>query len=461
MKTSTASVLLGLSMMGCPSDPKLDLEYPNVMIVTFDTLRADHTSLCSADLTTTPNLVRLARQGIEFTQAYSPSSTTGPAHASLFTGLYPAWHSVIRNGITLDDRHKTLAEWFSDKGYRTAAFVSSYVLNHTFGFAQGFDAYSDDFSLEASTLVLDEWNDVPLDEAFDRRANATTDAALEWLSTRRDDSQPFFLFTHYFDPHAPYTPPREIADRFEIDLDRSPDLSDNIRRYDAEIAFADEQLGRLLDLLEAIGKSGSTLVVVTADHGEGLMDHGLMEHGALIYEPLVRIPLVIRLPDRQRATESRASRIDVPVSLVDLYPTIQSLVAMPTGTTRLPRTNGQGRDLSCSLLDPRAPLKNAPIFFHRRPYSEEQIDEVFVDGERFAVRDRQWKLFSAGDGREAELYDLDSDPGETTNQIHEVASIIPDLEDVLEQWISEFPDRDPVSIPPQVRQSLEALGYAE
>jgi len=442
-------VLLIPGLISCPST--------NVLLVTFDTLRADHTSLVAIEKGTTPNFVRLASRGIEFTQAYAPSSTTGPSHASLFTGLYPGWHSVVRNGIPLDDEQTTMAEWFRDRGYRTAAFVSSYVLNRRFGFDQGFEIYADHFSPDSSTLELEEWDGLPLQEAFDRRANETTNAALQWLALRQGDDQPFLLFVHYFDPHSPYVPPKKFAERFDADLQRPADLAEHIRRYDAEIAFADQQLGRLLDSLNALGKSDDTLVIATADHGEGLMDHGIMEHGALIYEPFVHIPLVMRLPNGERDTP----RVDTPVSLVDLLPTIQSLATATDSERGSTRDNGTGRDLSSGLIGGAGPPNEVPIFFHRRPYSEEQIDEVFVNGERFAVRSKNWKYLSPGDGREAELYDLTSDPEEIINRVHEEVPIALGLNEVLELWRSNFVDYRPATVPLRDRQMLEALGYAE
>src|SRR4029453_6535003 len=262
--------------------------------VSFDTTRFDHTSLSGYARDTTPQLRALAAQGASFGLAYAPTATTGPSHASLFTGLSPLRHGVVKNGAPLPAGLETLAERLSGAGYRTAGFVSSFVISHRFAFEQGFATFDDAFDRETSTFTEAFWEGRRVEGGFDRRADKTTRRAVRWLEANGPRGA-FFLFVHYFDPHAPYGAPAGWAGRFDPGPGADA-LARDVAHYDDEIAFADAQLGELVGALDRLGLASRTVLVVTADHGEGLMDHGHMQHGVHVYEEQVGVPLVVRCP---------------------------------------------------------------------------------------------------------------------------------------------------------------------
>ena len=201
-----SSVLAGLISMAALGACSATTS-PNIVLITIDTLRADHCSVYGYGLGTTPRLGKLAREGARVETAYVPMPSTGPAHASLFTSRYPLAHRVLKNGHVLDDEYPVLAEMLERAGYRTAAFVSSFVLDDRFGFGQGFDSYDDDFrGANGSYKNMQHWEGIEVPGEFDRRANETTDRAISWLrkNGRRGG---FFLWLHYMDPHEPYDQP--------------------------------------------------------------------------------------------------------------------------------------------------------------------------------------------------------------------------------------------------------------
>ena len=271
-------------------------ERPNVLFISIDTLRSDHTSPYGYKHDTTPTLQRIAREGAQFKQAYSPTSTTGPTHATLFTGLYPISHGVIKNGLTFAPQQPTLAEQLQAHGYQTAAIVGSFVLHRQFGWKHGFEEYQDDFERATSTVKRKQFLKRTVEAGFDRRANEGTRPAIKWLRNHQENGHaPFFLFLHYFDPHTPYLPPAEFGSRFRPTGDLTQ-THERIARYDGEIAYLDAALGRLMRFLDESGLRDNTLLVITADHGEGLMERGYFAHEFHIYEELVRVPLYSACP---------------------------------------------------------------------------------------------------------------------------------------------------------------------
>ena len=270
----------------------------NVVLVTLDTTRPDRLGCYGNRDIETPILDRLAANGVIFSNAVATAPTTLPTHASILTGLYPHHHGARTNGLYhLAEEQFTLAELLSENGYETAAFVSAFTLSERFGLAQGFDHYDDETDA-ASTLV----------GAPERRGDRTTDRAIRWLKKTR--SRPFFLWVHFFDPHQAYTPPSPVAERHEY-------------AYDGEIAFVDQQLGRLLKAVDAASED-EPLLVVTADHGEALGEHGEVSHGLFAYEATLRIPLIVHAPEAL----GRGHHISARVSQVDLVPTIGSLLGV-------------------------------------------------------------------------------------------------------------------------------------
>jgi arylsulfatase A-like enzyme len=446
-------LLLALLLLatGCPAQTPVR---GNLLLVTLDTTRADHVSAYGYPRDTTPALRALAEAGTRFAHAYAPAATTGPSHATLFTSLYPLAHGILRNGLELRATERTLAEVLRERGYATAAFVSSFVLDARFGYAQGFDLYDDDFEAAKATLPpRREWREHAIPGGFDRTADATTQRAVDWLSGGRDRSRPFFLFVHYFDPHAPMNPPDAYAARFAPGPGASR-LDVRIGRYDGEIAFADDQIDRLLGALAHEGLDARTLVVVTADHGEGLRQHGHLAHGVHLYEEAVRVPLLLRWPGVVPAGHV----VEAPVALVDLAPTLLDLLGVPE-----PGAGFQGQSLARAVTAGAALDPERAIHLQRRHYDGERIGEEWVEGELFGLRQGRWKYLESGDGSRRELYDLAEDPGETRNLADGRPDEVRRLAEGIAAWKAatrregEAP-REPSE---SEREGLRALGYVE
>ena len=259
---------------------------PNVLLITIDTLRADRVG---AGIT--PAIDALAASGLRFTAARTAVPLTLPSHTTIHTGLLPPQHGVRENGaVALGDTHATMATLLKQAGYQTAAFVGAFVLDRRFGLARGFDTYDDQIPRDPDATDRLE---------AERPASAVADRALAWLNQQPRAADhpplPWFVWIHFYDPHAPYTPPPEFASRAHTP-------------YDGEVCFADAQLGRIVNALRTQGALDRTLVVVCGDHGEGLGDHGERTHGMLLYDSTLRVPLVIAAPGPPRRHGGRAGQ---------------------------------------------------------------------------------------------------------------------------------------------------------
>jgi choline-sulfatase len=281
----------------------------NVLLVTLDTTRADHLGCYGYPTARTPNLDALAHGGLQFAQAIAPAPLTMPSHTTMLTGEDPPTHGVRDNGFRLADGHTTLATILADRGYTTAAFVSSFVLDKRFGLAQGFQTYDGIRATDADTREA-----VGAADANRRPAAEVTSAALAWLDHAGRAAQPFLAWIHYFDAHFPYLPPREYAEQFPR------------RPYDAALAYIDTEFGRVLAALRQDGLDRRTLVIVAGDHGEGLEQHGEPTHGYLIYDSTMHVPLILynrTLFGRPRIIADRV------VGLADITPTVLDLLGIP------------------------------------------------------------------------------------------------------------------------------------
>jgi len=343
---------------------------PNVLLVTIDTVRADHLGVYGYRDAETPNLDRLAREGLRFDEAISAVPLTLPSHATILSGLLPPHHGLRNNGAgSFPAARETLATRFSAAGYRTGAFVGSYVLDHRFGLARGFDRYDDEIARDPSAGG-------PLEA--ERPGREVVDRALAWLG--ENDSRPFFAWIHLYDAHAPYDPPEPFRSRHPG------------KPYDGEVAAVDFQVGRLLDWLDRARAEKTTLVAVAADHGESLGEHGELTHGFFVYEPTLRVPLILR---GARLAAGRV--VATPVSLVDLAPTLAGLAGSPlTGAP-------DGRDLSSNLLRGGEPSA-ADL------YSETEYPRIFGWSGLAAIRRKSLKYIESP---KPELYDLARDPKES------------------------------------------------
>jgi arylsulfatase A-like enzyme/Tfp pilus assembly protein PilF len=312
VRTGPLLALAVLALAGCARPPADAAERwrhgaaagYDLLLVTLDTTRADHLGSYGNPDAETPNLDRLAREGVRFTDAITVAPLTLPSHSTILTGLLPPHHGVRNNSeFRLDARSTTLAELLGGSGYETAAFISAFVLDARFGTGRGFATYDDRVAAFEGPAFAPG--------TLERSAPRTTDAYLAWLARQAGDRK-LFSWIHYFDAHAPFEPPPDLARRFAG------------RLYDGEIALVDRELGRVLAALERDGRLERTLVVVVADHGESLGDHGEVTHGLFIYDSTMRVPLIFRAP-AALGTGVVDGRV---VSTSDILPTIVDLLGV-------------------------------------------------------------------------------------------------------------------------------------
>jgi len=426
---------------------------PNILLVSMDTTRSDHLSAYGYPRRTTPRLEKLAAQGVRFDTAYSPSATTAPTHASLFTGRYPITHGVSKNGYPLSPRFETLAELLSNGGFETAGIVSSYVLTAKFGLGRGFDLYDEDFSEAMVPQGVTLWEGHEVEGKFYGSADDTTRRALDFLETRSQPERPFFLFVHYFDPHDPYLPPPGYEPPFRPGRKEALKLKRTIFLYDTLIAFTDQEIGRLLDGLTRLGLEEDTIVIVTGDHGEGLMQHGHMRHGLHIYEESVRVPLIVRWPGRLEAGRV----VGTPVEILDLTRTILEMAGLDAASGL------QGRSLVGLLSGRESGDEERAIHLYRRFYAEGVTDGIYAKGEKFGIRVGRWKLIEGPDEGTVELFDLSTDPMETRNLAPDRSEIVRSMTLRLQAWRRENESvrEELPAISDEDRARLEALGYVE
>ena len=355
--------------------PATSAQRSNLLLVTIDTWRGDYLGAVAPDRVATPHLDALAREGMLFTNTRVPAPITLVTHASLLTGLEPPAHGVRNNGtFALGGVHTTLAEILRDAGYQTAAVTGALVLNGRYGLTQGFETYLDVLPRQA-TAASPAFPEITATEATDRAIR---------LLGRLEPSRPWFLWVHYFDPHAVYAAP----ERFARSYPRDP--------YAAEVAYVDEQLGRLFAWLKGRRRWETTQVVVTSDHGESLGDHGEADHGHLLYEPTMRVSTLMKL-----AGAPRGRRYDVPIRTVDLMPT--ALEAL--GVDGPEAMQGQSASRVWRGESRRPPPAYGETYLTWYDYGWAWLRSVTFGG---------WKLI---EGPEPELYDLGSDPRETRNRM--------------------------------------------
>jgi arylsulfatase A-like enzyme/Flp pilus assembly protein TadD len=386
------------------------------VLVTIDTLRADHVGCYGADWASTPTLDALASRGLRFSTAISPAPLTLPSHATLLTALDPPEHGVRANGaFRLEEGVPTLAERFGDAGFSTAAFVSAFVLDRRFGLARGFAHYDDTLGVQSEDIGV-----------ASRPAGESVDRALAWLASAPER---FFLWLHLYDPHAPYEPPEPY---------RTRQLG---RPYDGEIAYADAELGRLLAALDARFPDGRTLLAVTADHGESLGEHGEPTHAFSVYDATQRVPLILAGPGVPRgALDERLVR------LADLAPTLLALAGLP------PLAGGTGASL---LPAPAGP--NEPEAEPRVAWVETLATQLDLGwSPLLGVRTREHKYVRAPI---PELYELASDPGETRNLAAERKDVVARLDALVEARAAAQKAVPNLGVDAETARRLESLGY--
>ena len=422
-------VVIQMSVLGCSRSPNA-AQARNLVLITIDTLRADHVGAYGYARAHTPALDGLARSGVMFERAYAAAPITLPSHATMLTGRYPPGHGARDNGMRVNGDVPTLATQLKALGFRTAAFVAAFPLDHQFGLDRGFDVYSDRLGRDSSGKPANE-----------RPAAQVVDEAIAWLRSigsanderRTSNVEPrtpnaerrtpndrvrFLLWLHVFEPHAPYGDP----------ADHRPVLE----RYDEEIATADREIGRLLNTL---GHRNDTLVIAAGDHGEAFGEHGEYAHSIFVYDTTLRVPLFVSGPVATRS-------IPDPVTLADIAPTAAHLLG-----ASLDGVNGF--DLSPALEGRPLPV--------RELYAESFAPLLeFGWAPLRALRSGPWKFIAAP---KAELFNLEHDAAEQTNIVSAQESVVRSLAQGVDRFSSPDLSAGSAQTDPSVSARLRALGY--
>jgi choline-sulfatase len=397
----------------------------NLLLITLDTTRRDHLSCYGAPAGTTPNLDRLAAEGILFEDPVTPVPVTLAAHSTIMTGLYPYQHGVRNNGsFVLPDSFLTLAEMLKSKGYDTGAVIGAFPVTARFGLSQGFDFYDDRFPSVSKERE---------EETARRPGTEVARLALEWLAKRGD--RPFFLWAHFYDPHAPYRPPEPFKSRFQGDP------------YTGAVASMDAAVGTLLDGLREKGLLENTVVMAMGDHGEGLGDHVELTHTVFIYRSTMDVPFLIRFPDKGPFTgpQWRGRKVPGLVDLVDALPTAWNTLGFPRdalpggpGLSLLPVIQGQGEA-------------------HTEVYLESMIPKL----EKWAADLRgletpEWKYIRVP---RPELYNLKDDPRERVNLAEKEKDRMARMEARLAVLLRGEKTSEEAPVDKETAEKLRSLGY--
>ncbi len=398
---------------------------PNLILITIDTLRADHLGCYGYKSIRTPNIDRLAAEGVRFETVVSQVPLTLPSHCTIMTGTYPAFHGVRDNvGYKLPESKTTLASMLRNQHYQTAAFVGAYVLNAKFGLNRGFDYYDDKIEGPSHSGPVVNLNEV------ERSAGEVISRAMGWL--RAHSQSPFFVWIHLYDPHDPYRPPAPFRDIYK----RNP--------YDGEIAYADQELGKFVGLLRQAGLYENTLVVLTGDHGESFGEHKEWTHGYFIYDTTILVPLIIK--PAQKGLPGRI--VSEQVSLVDVTPTILQMMDLPLSAEL------QGRGMLGLMLGKQRDWPGLA-------YCETLYPAQFGWSPLAAVRRVDAKFIRAP---KSELYDLKEDPNEHTNRVEQRSALANSLRARLSQMESSHSDPNTgrsanFRVSAEDLENLRALGY--
>jgi arylsulfatase A-like enzyme/Flp pilus assembly protein TadD len=429
---SVVTLILWLVSAGCSRKPEQaasEKALPsarrpevNVLLITIDTLRADYLGCYGRRAIATPNIDALAARGVRFEQAIAQVPLTAPSHASILTGTYPQVHKVRdMGGFILDEKVPTLATILGSAGFETAAFVGSAVLGRYYRLNRGFTTYGDEMTVGGDPKKIPG-------VVAEVRGEIVTQRALAWLDKLA--SRSFFLWVHYYDPHFPYDPPEPYRGRYPKDP------------YGGEVAYTDGQVGNLLEALKSRNIQDRTLVILLADHGEGLGDHGEYTHGVFLYDSTVHVPLIIAGP---RVPAGRT--VPQQVRSIDLLPTVTDYLGLPAGE------GVQGSSLLPALLEGKPPRTN--FCYMETLYPKTQMAWSELRG----IRTDEWKLIVAP---KAELYRLPDDSSELRN----VVGKFPADADSLKKRLLEIskPLDGSTTIQPQFvsderQRELNSLGY--
>ena len=391
-----------------------DLSFRNVLLISIDTLRADHLSCYGYTKSKTAHIDNLADEGILFQNAFCQVPLTLPSHTSIMTGLNPVHHGVRNNGTFIfDKKSPTLAKILSSQNYAAAAFVAAYVLDRRFGLNDGFTHYDDDIPINP---------DNPRNLEAERKAGTMTQKALEWLE--QNVNKKFFMWVHYYDAHTPYVPPEPYASRYE-------------NPYDGEIAYVDDQIGKVVAYLQKKNLESNTLIIIIADHGEAFGEHEEMTHGMFLYDATIHIPFIIHFPHFKPG-----KKINELVRSIDLFPTLLELI-------NAKKYSSDGISLIPLIKGKKAERRGIN-------YSETLYPNSFKWSALYAIRTLQWKFIKAPT---PELYNVMKDPEEKINvyssrpeKAHELLTELKEVQKREKSLRTQFIDKE-------TKEKLQALGY--
>jgi arylsulfatase A-like enzyme len=458
---------------------------PNILLIVMDATRFDYLSAHGYPRPTTPNLDRLAEDGVLFEKAFATGPWTPPSHASMFTGTYPSTHGVdVNENLYLHDKNRTLAEILSDNGYRTFGILPDVHLSSVRGFHRGFQEFVETWRIPYFHLEYDWIKCLAhnLVSGRDKRTFYSNRLMQRWLGKNFSTTQPFFMFVNYKTVHNRYQPPRTFRKKFETrdpaaDMRKATyfskkggysymggglDLTERefalVRSwYAAALAYLDYRIGQLMDHLKEIGAYENTLVIITADHGESFGEHHLAYHMFGLYDFLIHVPMLMTCP----ALLPRGRKIEEMVSHVDLLPTILELLGLERegrniqGTSLLPFDGRKYHDeVYAEFGRPQSMVKRLESEFPGHDFSA-------LDRGLQCIRTNDYKLIAGSDGVE-EFYDLNEDPAETRNRVNALPDVARDLRSRLDQWrgptarpfVSQHVQEDE-----RVVKALRALGY--
>jgi arylsulfatase A-like enzyme len=434
---------------------------PNVLLITVDTLRADHLSSYGYAWKTSPHMDQLASEGARFDRAYTVIPLTGPAHLSLFTGRYPQEHGARRNGEAMvsETPFPALPQVLRANGYVTAGFVSGWPLNGRLTHIDDwFDHYDEELTRRYQLVNSSRW------------AEDVTPRAIRWLQHSRPKDRPFFLWLHYFDPHSPYDFREHFAGLGRNGSRQPAEVKDagmreRIRNYDTEIAYTDWYIGKLLAVIDELKLRDSTVVVLTAGHGESLGEHDYVGHGRHLYESILRVPLIVRAPGAAR----RGVAVTTPVSILDIAPTVLDL----TIRSKLDRAKAPlpfaGRSLA-SAIGGKEPLRRRIYYLTfpgKKGFAPKWLSWLWVNNQelplRFGYLEGKRKLVWSPEEGQLALSDLAGDPYESNRRILSEGHPYDTESRQLSQWFSRTETRAANQQVLSARdvEILKSLGYVQ
>lgn len=444
LETGAQSVTWSAPRVSGTASERTNEASPNVLLITLDTTRVDYVGAYGSSAGT-PSIDALADSGVRFTRNIATSQTTHPSHASILTGLYPARHAVYDNETPLPEAALTLPEILREHGYRTLGAVSVRHLNHGHArLGQGFDVFLDSLPIELS-------------------ASARNDSLLVQLEALAKMG-PFFAWVHYYDPHGDYHPPTAFVDFQPRTEDFEPirgnsrmdirwgddgfvDPDEAIRLYKGEISYVDHEIGRLLQAIDRLGVRENTLVVLTADHGESLMEHGILFTHAGLFDEVARVPLILSWPGRLPS----GTRIDATTSSVDIVPTILELLEVDApasidGVSLLPTLSDSGREIHDFVVSEAVQGVIRAIYMDGYKYIKPYADDWSMPHPRL----HRWGPADS----------------ESQNLFEEEPEIANRLDARLEAWLAgarrvALHSERPATLSPDIREALAALGYIE